>query len=150
MLTAPLMAADNGLWFNPERDGEGINLITKEDVAVVFFFTYVDQPQPIPPTVSPAPPVVELVNSNSSTWYIGQAGNYDGDSASGKLYAASGLDYPLSVADSVGFTEQVGSFTLVRLDDGWLLDVTWTWNTLVPWYVSLYDLHEFPTPLLTD
>ena len=33
-------AQDSGLYYNPERDGEGINLIRNKDTVVFYFYTY--------------------------------------------------------------------------------------------------------------
>lgn len=142
-------AADTGLWYDPERSGEGINIITRDKTLVIFFYTYRDTEHPIPPTVSPAPPVVPFVAPNSSVWYYGQAENFDGELATGFLYGAEAFDYPFSVEFDVGAVEKVGIFELVRDGEGWLLEVTYQYNHIVPWHVSLYDVHSFPVPLIT-
>jgi hypothetical protein len=142
-------AADTGLWHNPARNGEGINLITRDSTLVLFFYTYRDNVTSIPPSVSPAPPFVEPVGQNSTVWYIGQADNFNGESASGVLYGAEAEDYPNASQNEVGEVEEVGTFYLLRDGDGWILEIDYSWNYLVPWFVSLYDVHEFPTALIT-
>ena len=141
--------ADTGLWYNPERTGEGINLISQDKTLVVFFYTYRDLVTVIPPVVSPALPVQPSVCPNTTAWYIGQADNFDGETASGVLYGAEGIDYPRTVESYAGLIEEVGTFTLLRDGDGWILEIEESANSLVPWHASLYDSHDFPVPLLT-
>ena len=55
--------ADTGMFYNPERDGEGIIVTIEKDVLAFAFFTYFD-PNAVnvrPPVVSPAPPDVDIV-----------------------------------------------------------------------------------------
>jgi hypothetical protein len=142
-------AADTGVWYNPDRSGEGINLITRNQTLVLFFYTYRDELHAVPPSVSPAPPAIPQEAPNTTTWYIGQAENWDGESATGYLYAAEAFNYPFAVEFDVGATEAVGKFELVKDGEGWLLEVKYHLNYLVPWHVSLYDVHSFPVPLIT-
>ena len=148
LLALPAMAADNGVWFNSERNGEGINLITRDEVALIYFFTYVDNTDTIPPSGSPVPPEVPLINKNSTTWYLAVGFDYNGEQATGDIYVAQARNYPIAIDGALADAEKVGTFTLLRLDDGWLLDVNYAWNYIIPWYVSLYDIHEFPTPFV--
>jgi len=142
-------AADTGVWFNPDRNGEGINIITNDDTLVFFFYTYRDSIHSVPPVVSPAPPDVPQVGPNLPVWYIGQADNFDGESAEGILYAAEAFDFPFVVEFELGTVNEVATFELVRDGEGWLLEVKYRWNYLVPWYVSLYNVHSFTAPLIT-
>lgn len=149
LFAGTVQAADTGLWFNPARAGEGINIITRDTTLVVFFYSYRDNTYSIPPSVSPAPPFVEPVGQNSSVWYFGQANNYNGESASGVFYGAEAFDYPDAFQNEVGSVEQIGTFYLLRDGDGWILEIEYSWNYLVPWFVSVYDVHEFPLALIT-
>lgn len=142
-------AADTGVWYNPERNGDGINLITKDATVVLYYYTYRDDVKLIPPSVSPEPPVVDPIAPNTATWYLGLAHDYDGESASGILYIGEAYSYPEVFDNAVGEAAEVGTFTLLRDGEGWTLKVKYSWNYLVPWYVSLYDVHEFPKALIT-
>lgn len=55
--------AQSGIFYNPERDGEGIFMTIDGDRVGFALFTYFDPDasSEIPPTVSPAPPEVEIV-----------------------------------------------------------------------------------------
>jgi len=142
-------AADTGLWYDPERDGEGINVITRNSTLVFFFYTYRDNVHLIPPSVSPDPPSLVPEEPNTPIWYMGQAEDYDGKIANGTLYTGEALDYPNAVETSLASVEEVGTFTLFRDGDGWILEINYSWNYLVPWFVSLYDVHNFPVALIT-
>ena len=56
-------AAGTGMYYNPERDGEGIIVTIEGDVLAFAFFTYFDPnaANEVPPVVSPAPPEVDIV-----------------------------------------------------------------------------------------
>lgn len=150
LLFGTVQAADNGLWYNPERNGEGLNLTTRDSTCVLFFYTYVDNSDLVPPSVSPPPPAVKLKHQNSAVWYYGQGADYNGETCTGNFYFAEAFDYPEAIEGEVGHVDIVGTFALVRDGDGWLLDISYKVNFSVPWYVSFYDLHDFPVPLITD
>jgi hypothetical protein len=150
VLGSPAQAADNGLWYNASRSGEGINLITRDNTAVVFFYTYSDVITEVPPVVSPAPPEVDPMPANLPIWFYGQADDYDGDSATGTLYVGEAFEYPASFENEVGVVDAIGTFTLTRQDDGWVMDVSYLVNDSIPWYASIYSTFTFETPLLTD
>lgn len=148
-LLGTAQAADTGVWYNPARNGDGINLITRDSTLVVYYYTYRDDVQVIPPSVSPEPPIVDPIAPNSAVWYLGLAHDYDGESATGILYIGEAFSYPLVSNNAVGEAQEVGRFTILRDGEGWTLEVDYSWNYLVPWYVSLYDTHEFPVALIT-
>ena len=55
--------ADTGMFYNPERNGEGIIVTIEKDVLAFAFFTHFDPnaANDMPPVVSPAPPEVEII-----------------------------------------------------------------------------------------
>ena len=143
-------AADTGVWYTPARNGEGINVITRGPTQLVYFYTYRDDTVlNIPPTVSPAPPELEQVGKNLPAWYLGIAQNFDGQSSSGEVYAAEAYNFPFAIDGSVAAGEQVGTFELVRSGEGWILNIEYSLNYIIPGYVSFYGVHEFSTPLVT-
>ena len=60
---ATTVQAQTGMFYNPERDGEGIIVTIVGDTLGFALFTYFDANavNEVPPVVSPAPPDVELV-----------------------------------------------------------------------------------------
>jgi len=142
-------ADSTGVWHNPDRNGEGISLIDRGETLVVYFYTYRDVSHPIPPTVSSEPPVVEPAQPNTSAWYLGVAEDFDGESASGIFYATEAFNYPDADDGAVASVEEVGRFTLVRDGDGWILEIDYSYNYLIPWHATVYGIHEFPTAIIT-
>jgi len=149
LLLGTAQAADTGVWFNPERSGDGINLITRDETLVVYFYTYRDNVTILPPSVSPEPPTVDPIAPNSAAWYLGLANDYDGESATGILYVGQAINYPFVTGTVVANAYEVGTFEIVRNGEGWTLDISYSWNYLIPWYVSFYGVHDFPVPLIT-
>lgn len=127
-----------GVYYNPDRSGEGISVTTSGDTLVLFFYTYRDEVTSIPPSISPAPPDVAPQFDNSSTWYIAQSTNYDGNVATGPIYLSEAASYPDVVSGGLNALEQVGTFTANYDGSGWTLTVDYEVNLVLPWFSSLY------------
>lgn len=149
-VSTALFTAESGIFYNPDRDGEGITFFADGEQAVLFFYTYCDDNYVIPPPVSPAPPPIdELECANQPVWFVGQASNFDGESASGQLFLSEAVEYPFAVEDRVGLIEVVGNFVLERNGAGWELTVEFVYNPFLPKEASLYAVpFNFSSPLL--
>jgi len=141
--SAPVLADEAWLGYDPFRSGEGITVTASDNTLVFLFYTYTEEVTEIPPEVSPSIPDPEPFAANEPVWYIGSATDYDGDSASGSIYATTAVDYPNSVNGSVSDSEVIGQFLLVRKGNGpdatgWNLIIVWEENLLVPWHLNMY------------
>lgn len=127
LLSTSVMAG--GTYYNPERDGEGVSVFTRDDTLVFQFYTYYDRSYSITPVPSPAPgPGGEITCANEAVWYLGIADNWDGMEATGDLYLSRPLDYPyvgVRVDGTDGLNEivKVGVFSMIPDDDGFDLVV---------------------------
>lgn len=160
MLLMPMMVlAQSGLYFNPDRNGEGITLTTDGDLYVTYFFTYGGyQCDTIrEPTVSPSLPPEEPCDLNGQRWFFG-ADLYkkDKDLVEGTFYMTTGVDYPEGALSNdnpfgvdVGQAIPVGNYALrargegyqlrvfqldenaVLPDDDYLFEVIFDFNTLL-------------------
>lgn len=151
LLALPAMASDALLVYNPERSGEGAAIFIDEHLLVMTFYTFTDSIVTYPPTVSPSlpPPYVTLQCVNSPIWYLGVAGDWDGDTAIGTLYADRPFDYPLAVDDQVSASTVIGTFMIERDAEGFDFYVDWVENDVLPYTVSLYtSVYQLWLPLL--
>lgn len=121
---------DSGLYFNPERDGEGINLIRNGDVIVFYFFTY--EPASECWNISiPDGGLVTEENCHEQRWFLSSGDIIEDDKVvEGWLYTAVGLGYPKCLVtpdnpfDSIcGEAHIVGRYIMSRFNDGWRMIV---------------------------
>lgn len=136
-----VFAGDSGTYHNPERSGEGIVLQRNGDIVVTYLFTYGQEicGLPIPPIVSPEPEVLpddcQLIGQR---WFFG-VDNIVGNVVSGVLYKTDGANGANGV---VGTETAVGTYTLVRDGDGWLMAVDKFGPELAaddPLFAEIYD-----------
>ena len=119
-------SSDSGLYFNPDRDGEGLALHRSGKTVAAFVFTYggaeAEVPQPIGPFFSPQIPLDEPLNGQR--WFMISGDPLIGDVATGILYITGGVNYPDVLQPlSIGTAEAVGNYELSRNGDGWDLIV---------------------------
>ena len=126
--TSNLLAGDSGAYDNPARNGEGIVLVRRDNIMVVYLFTYGEEVcgLPIPAVPSPEPegwPEGYDCQPIGQRWFIGADGMDSENVVSGLLYITDGFHYPTGQNGVVGTETAVGVYTLVRADGGWLLAV---------------------------
>lgn len=140
ILSAPLYAAEAGIYYNPEREGEGATVFVDGDQFVMFFYTYTDDISTRPPTVSPyyPPPYVSNQCINNPIWFLAQ-GEIASDGAYGDFYVGVPDSYPLVTDRSLGAIEKVGTFHAVRDGEGFDLTIFHTDNSQMPDYLSMYS-----------
>jgi len=150
LISAPLMAAESGIFFDPDRNGEGATIFVDDNQAVLFFYTYCDESYDIPPAVSPLPPLVELDCANEPLWFLAQSSNFDGETGDGSIFMGEAINYPNASSEStVAAIDTVGTFTLIRSGDGFEMTVDWVQNPFLPQGVNLYNsTFFFTSPLL--
>jgi hypothetical protein len=138
-----------GVYFEPARNGEGAAIFTQDDTFAAFIYTYRDNDDSLPPVVGPSPPRVGNRCTNATTWYVAQATNFDGSTASGVIYSGEAIEFPFAFDDSVAAVESVGTFTAAKVGKGWDISITYSENPLVDQTDSLYSLDfQFRVPLI--
>jgi hypothetical protein len=151
--STPVMSAESGIFFDPARDGEGVTVFVDHNNFTLFFYTYRDSVYNIPPTVGPKAPTpdVDAICKDEPTWYIAQASNFDGTTATGTVYFGQSFGYPEVVVEgTVADVVAVGTFSATRSGSGWDLIVDWESNDRIPWYAMVYrSVYTFTTPLLS-
>ena len=129
-LSMPLMAQDSGLYYNVERDGEGINLIRNGDTVVFYLYTYENETGcwniEIPETG-----LVNESNCGEQRWFLSGGDKIIDDSViEGWLYMGIGTGYPKCIPDAndpflsiCGEAHIVGRYIMSRYNDGWRMIV---------------------------
>ena len=106
--TAPAqaLAGDSGLWFDPTRDGEGLNLNIHDGRVVAFLYTYGEYDcNPVldngSPSVGPVAPVVKGNDCDifGQRWFFISGDKLTDDEASGFLYLTEGVNFPAGIQD---------------------------------------------------
>lgn len=140
-------AGDSGLYFNPDRNGEGISLQRNGDTVVTYFYTYGAEtcPDPDLPTVSPVPDEI-VCGHDGQRWFLA-VDDIVGNVVSGLLYITEGQNYPGS--GTVGDETPVGTYTLVRDGDGWAMAVNRFGPALDADDYIFATIFEFTTKLLS-
>ena len=153
MSASPVLAGDSGLYYNAERDGEGILLLRNKDTVVNYFFTY-EPHQGCWGITLPKGSRTTYDNCHEQRWFFSADEINDKGLVKGFLYAATGLDYPYGVPDPVnpfaaiiGEAQLVGLYVLQRSDTGWRMVVARVGEFLDeedPLFDTVFD---FQTPL---
>ena len=93
--TFPVLAGDTGIYFDPNRDGEGIVLNRAGERVQFYFFTYEDADDCWNITI-PESGLVTSDNCHETRWFLNSPATLspDGLEASGYLYGVVGLNYP--------------------------------------------------------
>jgi len=125
LLSSTLMAGESGLYFDPERNGEGISVHRSGDTVVTFLFTYgaLFCDGVIEPTVSPSLTPEDCDLSGQRYFFATDDIDEFDTAVSGALFITSGRNYPDGIIDEVGEAQAVGVYTLVRKGDGFLMAV---------------------------
>jgi hypothetical protein len=129
LLSGTLFAADSGLYYDAERDGEGILMLRNGDTVVTYMFTYGEDNCPDTDPV-PSPSTVDdddECDLNGQRWFFG-VDEYEeiSEEVAGTLYMGVGTNYPVGVQDkfdpfvmNVGQAVPAGEYILRRREDGW-------------------------------
>lgn len=152
ILIPPVLAfaGDSGLYFDQNRNGDGISIQRSGDTVVMHLYTYgaVVCGLPIPPVPSPEPPVLpDDCQPIGQRWFVGTGEIANETAVTGLLYATHGLNYPDGIGDAIGEEFTVGVFTLVREDAGWLLAVERFGPELGPDDYLFSAVFDFTSPL---
>jgi hypothetical protein len=124
-------AIAGGAYYNPLLDGEGVLAFERDNQYALWFFTYTDDNNSVPPAVSPAPPAPKISQCrNCPIWYVGLSNDWEDGVGTGTLYLAQPLSYPEIGVTSDGTPGlanliEIGAFVAVEDDDGegYTLDV---------------------------
>ena len=114
LLPLTVFSSDSGLYFNPERDGEGIQVSRNGDTIQIFFYTYEPNDECWNITI-PEGGLVTDDNCHEQRYFF-TAGNtlFDNSVATGYLYTTAGLDYPEGLTNLGNpFVAQVGEAIVV-------------------------------------
>lgn len=125
-------APDSGVYFDPERSGEGISLHRSEDTVLFYFFTYGEEVcGPIEPVPSPVRGVNDGCDLNGQRWFFG-FGDASDNVVSGDLFLTDGIEYPFDDRGFIGEESVIGEFLLVKDGHGWVLVVSHVPGDLSP------------------
>ena len=156
LFSMPLMAQDSGLYFNPERDGEGISLTRNGDTIQFMFWNY--EPNENCYNIEiPNGGLVNEENCHEQRYFMSSGDPLTGDNfVDGWLYNTVGLNYPQGITDPVnpfvmhvGEPHIVGLYTLERQNNGWRLVVIQFGDVLNeddPLYDSVYEFSTLLFP----
>ncbi len=126
---APIYAADTGLFYDAERDGEGLLVMRDERLIVTYFFTYGASScdEDYKPDVGPLLPEFYDCGNQGQRWFF-TSDKWNGEDmeATGFIFMASGVDYPKGIPDVtnpfvqiVGEAIPVGVYILRPAGDGY-------------------------------
>ncbi len=143
--SVPVMAGDSGDYFDPGRNGEGLNFGRNGDVVFWKFYTYGAEANCGEPVVSPSVQECEL---NGQRWFFGvDTFNNLTQVLNGNVLITEGLSYPTSDGGDVGEAIIVGLYTMVRDGKGWAMFVTRFGTTLDKDDPLFADVIRFHIPL---
>ena len=151
LLCGNLFAQDSGTYFNPERDGEGIQLTRNGDMVQIFFYTY-EYHQGCWNLNQPDSGLVNEDNCHEQRYFMSGGDNIANDRVEGWLYATVGLDYHIGIVDPlnpfrsrVGEAHIVGLYILERKDAGWRMVVVQFGDLLSendPLYTEVFEFSQ--------
>jgi hypothetical protein len=130
LLCGSLFAQDSGLYYNVERDGEGINLLRDGDTVVFYFYTY--EPREGCWNIEvPEGGLVTEDNCGEQRWFLSGGDKLEDDGTlEGWLFAGLGTSYPKCLPDPndpfltiCGEAHVVGRYIMSRYNDGWRMIV---------------------------
>jgi len=113
------------LYFDPERNGEGISVTQEGDTFTTIVFTYgaLTCDGIIEPVVSPSLPQDDC-DLGAQRWFIGTNDiNEDGTAIIGELLVTSSPTYPDAISGNLSVSEVVGEYTMLRSGEGWFFFV---------------------------
>lgn len=116
-----------GVYYNPDRDGEGIVAFTDDERIVFYVYTYGAElcaTERVEPLV-----IQEVCTNNGQRWFFG-ADPWNGRAATGFLFATEGVEYPKGKPDPsnpygviVGEPTAVGFYVIDYTELGYRLAV---------------------------
>lgn len=128
-VAAPIYAAETGLFFDSERNGEGLLVMRDDRLIVTYFFSYgassCDEEDE--PVVGPLLPEFYDCEYQGQRWFF-TSNKWNGEDmeATGFMFMASGVDYPKGIPDMtdpfvqiVGEAVPVGVYLLRPAGDGY-------------------------------
>ena len=145
LVCSSAFALDSGTYYNPERDGEGLQLTRSGDLVQIFFYTY-EPYQGCWNVELPDTGLVTRDNCHEQRFFMSGGDHIAADRVEGWLYSTVGLDYHIGIVDPlnpflsrVGEAHVVGLYILERKDAGWRMVV-----------VQFGDLLDGDDPLYTE
>jgi len=156
MVSSNAHAGDSGLYYDKDRDGDGIILTRNGNLVQFYLYTY-DPYQGCWGINIPDGGLVTNGNCHENRWFLSSGDTLDEEKqeVSGFLYTAVGLNYPKGMPDPndpfrvvVGEGHIVGLYILKREEDGWRLAVVRFGEILDkgdPMFGNVFELTE---PLL--
>jgi hypothetical protein len=151
--TPPGGTSDSGLFYNPERDGEGINLIRNGDHVVFYFYTY--EPHETCWNIEiPEGGLVTEANCNEQRWFLSGGDKIDDGIIEGWLYTGLGTGYPKCLPNPedpfltvCGEAHIVGRYIMARNLTGWRMVVVRVGDILDKEDPLFNQVFDFNTPL---
>lgn len=120
---------DGGLYYDVDRNGEGMMALTDETRIVGYFYTYGQEQCESEPEVSPSLENGGECDLNGQRWFFFADDLVEGE-AEGNLYHTKGVNYPEGQFDKsnpfgviVGAAKVVGTYYLREAGDGYELVV---------------------------
>lgn len=151
LFTSTLLAGDSGLYFDPDRNGEGISIHRTNGVLTMFFYTYgaLFCDGVIEPVVSPSLPGDDCDFRGQRWFYSSDPINEEDTIVSGTFYITSGFNYPEGLNSEVSILDEVGTYILVRSGSGFLMAVDREDTTVLVVDDPIYNgFYNFSTLLL--
>ncbi len=137
VLFSPAFASESGSYYNTERNGEGLIYQTDGERELWFFFTYGEEICSGEPVVSPSIPAPVCI-LDGQRFFFG---------TDGSAYITFGLDYPFAIDGDVSEAQIVGTYDIIRVDDGYALFIDRFGFALERSDVLFSRVWEFPTLL---
>lgn len=137
----------SGLYYDADRNGEGILILDNETTIVGYLFTYGGEAcnDVRLPQVGPHLPTDTGCKLNEQRWFFFADDLVNGE-ASGTLYIASGVNYPDGEIDPdnpfgviVGLPEPVGTYHLRTMESGYQVIVLSEGTTDDPLYERIFN-----------
>ncbi len=156
LLWVAIANAGGGAYYDPDRNGEGIFVVTQDNQLAFGMFTFAEKNSVIEPTVSPQVPYRFTSCPEpekficGQMWYVGSGMTIDGITM-GDLYMNQPINYPF--ADLEGMLSDqvaVGVFFLQEMGDGYSLAVDCS-NSPIPMDSPICVLdYEFDTKIIGE
>lgn len=156
LVSANLFAGDSGIYFDSDRDGEGIVMTRNKNLIQIYVYTY-DPWQGCPGITVPKGGLVTENTCYENRWFLTGGDTIDADDmiVTGYMYMGLGLSYPKGIVDPkdpfksiVGEAHIVGLYVMQRFGEGWRLAVV-RFGTLLPKNDPLFSqIFEFTDRLL--
>ena len=149
MISSPLLAQDVGLFYDEDRDGEGLIMLKRDEVVQFSFFTYVKRCKH---RSFDGEGLIEAKGYNwcrkQQAWYITGAHPIAGGQATGPLYTANPYEHFEDGVDTfLAEVVDIGIFVLTETPTGFDMIVLQTGNVLHPDAEIYHRTYHFSTYL---